>query len=250
MRGTGQLGARLAGVLLALGLCASAVCAQPCNPASQPRAIELQPGQNVGTLTDGFEALPLKDHEVVLTFDDGPDPLSTRRVLDILKERCVTATFFPLGERAEREPALIRRAIAEGHAIGGHTWSHPALPGLSLGAAAAEILGGFRPLKSAGAEMRLFRVPQLAASRDLLDWLKARGVSAVSADIDPRDWAGDPPAQTLQRIKKALAEKKRGVILLHDNMANTARLLPALLDFLAGEGYRVVPLRAAPLRPG
>jgi peptidoglycan/xylan/chitin deacetylase (PgdA/CDA1 family) len=223
-----------------------AACAEPCDPSVQPPAIELRAGQNVGGLTEGFEILPLKDREVVLTFDDGPDPLATRRVLDLLKERCVAATFFLLGQHADGNPGLVRRILAEGHAVGGHSWSHPTLVDLSLGEATGEILRGFRPLKTAGATAQLFRFPSLSSSPELLDWMKRRGMSAVSADIDPQDWAGDPPAETLQRLKDALSEKGRGIIVLHDNQPNTARLLPDLLDFLDREGYRVVPLRAAP----
>jgi peptidoglycan-N-acetylglucosamine deacetylase len=249
MRGAEQSWAGLASALLALALIAPAACAQPCDPSARPPAIELRPGQNVGLLTEGFETLPLKDHEVVLTFDDGPDPYTTPQVLDLLRRKCVVATFFPMGERAEKNPGLVKRALAEGHAVGGHTWSHPTLTDLSIAAAAEEILHGFAPLKSAGAPMQLFRFPQLGSSPQLLDWLKRRGVSAVSADIDPWDWAGDPPAQTLQRLREALAEKGRGIILLHDNQPNTAKLLPELLDFLDREGYRVVPLRAAPIKP-
>lgn len=242
----GLVGRGLAGALLALGLAAPIACAQPCDPSARPPAFELQPGQNVGAVTEGFKVLPLKDHEVVLTFDDGPDPQSTRRVLDLLKERCLVATFFPLGANAAEYPSLIKRILADGHAIGGHSWSHPMLVEMAFAGAIDEILRGFAPLEKAGARPQLFRFPSLSSTPELLDWLKRRGISAVSADIDPWDWAGDPPAETLRRLKDAIREKGRGIILLHDNMSNTARLLPDLLDFLDREGYRVVPLRAAP----
>jgi peptidoglycan/xylan/chitin deacetylase (PgdA/CDA1 family) len=232
--------------LLVAGFLAPVASAQSCPPSADSRAVELRAGDTVGGLTEGFDPAPLKDREVVLTFDDGPDPQATRRILDLLKQRCVVATFFPLGERAAENPALVQRIVSEGHTIGGHTWSHPDLTGMSVGEAADEILRGFQSVKPAGVPAQLFRFPQLLSSPRLLEWLERRGIATVSADIDPWDWAGDPPAQTLQRLKAQLSEKGRGIILLHDNQANTAKLLPDLLDFLAGEGYRVVPLRAAP----
>src|SRR3974390_2339100 len=83
--------------------------------------------------------LPLADKEVVLTFDDGPWPGTTNRVLDALKHECVQATFFLLGRNAATTPALARRALAEGHTIGHHTYAHPLLNRMSLAAADAEI---------------------------------------------------------------------------------------------------------------
>src|SRR5690242_9860509 len=83
--------------------------------------------------------LPLHDKEIVLTFDDGPWPGTTPKVLDALKHECVRATFFLLGRNALAAPALARRELADGHTIGYHTFAHPLLSRMSLAAADAEV---------------------------------------------------------------------------------------------------------------
>src|SRR5262249_6699953 len=118
-------------------------------------------------------------------------------------------------------------------------------PDMKLADAAADIYRGFAPLRAAGAGVKFFRFPQLAASPELLSWLSQRGVAAISADVDPSDWAGDPPDQTLARFKEKLKEKGGGIVLLHDAQPNTARLLPNLIRFLEDEGYSVVHIKPA-----
>ena len=210
------------------------------------RTLELDPGQNVGGSTPGYTALDLRDREVVLTFDDGPNPETTPRILDILSKACVPATFFVLGEPAETYPSLVRRELADGHAVGGHTQSHADLAEETFNDATGDITRGFLPVAAAGGQSSLFRFPQLSGTPQLLDWLREHGMAAVGADIDPRDWEGDAPAVTLARLKKQIREKGRGIILLHDNQPTTVQLLPDLLAFLRSEGYSVVRLVGAP----
>ena len=226
----------------AFAILAAPAIAQTCPPA---RTIALAPGDTVGALTPGYRAPPLKAREVVLTFDDGPNANVTPRILDILKQRCLPATFFPIGPSAVQNPELLARVLAEGHAVGGHTASHTDLTTMPLEDAAKDITDGFAPLIAAGASESLFRFPMLSSTPDLTGWLGQHGIAAVSADIDPHDWAGDPPAETLARLKAQLKEKQGGVILLHDNQPNTAELLPVLLDYLLANGYTVVRLTGA-----
>jgi peptidoglycan-N-acetylglucosamine deacetylase len=232
---------RFAACTLALALAAPAFA----DCSSPQRVIELAPGAHAGAWPEGFTPLALKPKEVVLTFDDGPDPASTPPILDLLKANCVKATFFPIGPNAAAHPDLVKRELAEGHSIGGHTWDHAPLPDMKLADAAADIYRGFQPLRAAGAPIRFFRFPQLAASSELLGWLKQRGITAVSADIDPGDWAGDPPDQTLQRLKGTLKETGGGIVILHDSQPNTAKLLPGLIEFLHREGYSIVQIKPA-----
>ena len=210
------------------------------------RTLELDPGQNVGGSTPGYAALDLHDREVVLTFDDGPNPETTPRILDILSKACVPATFFVLGEPAENYSSLVRRELADGHAVGGHSYSHTDLAEAPFNDATRDITTGFLPVAAAGGQSGLFRFPQLSSTPQLLDWLREHGMAAVSADIDPNDWEGNAPAVTLARLKKQIREKGRGIILLHDNQPMTAQLLPDLLAFLRSEGYSVVRLVGAP----
>src|SRR5471032_1775277 len=85
------------------------------------------------------QTLPLGDHEVVLTFDDGPWPATTQRVLAALAHECVRATFFLIGKPASEHPELVRRIAAEGHTIGHHTWQHLSLNRIKPDAAVEEI---------------------------------------------------------------------------------------------------------------
>lgn len=233
---------------LAAGLCLAAMAcsgvAQACTV--EPRTITLAPGQNIGGNAPGFQPSMLNDREVVLTFDDGPNSEITPRILDILKAACAPATFFVLGGPAEEHPALVRRELAEGHAVGGHTASHVDLSGWPLDEAVNDIAQGFQPVVAAGGKPTLFRFPQLKSTPQLLEWLQGKGMAAVGADIDPWDWAGDPPHETLARLKQQLGEKGRGIILMHDNQPNTAKLLPDLLAFLRLEGYSIVRLDGPP----
>lgn len=209
------------------------------------RTIRLAPGEHVGGTESGFRALGLRDHEVVLTFDDGPTPETTPQILDILKASCTPATFFMLGEAAMQNPALVKRVFAEGHGVGGHSWSHNDLSVMTLGQAARDVSEGLRPVATSGRRVTLFRFPHLKSTPQLLNWLEGAGLTAIGVDIDPWDWAGEPPQQTMARLTQQLAAKGRGVILLHDNQPNTAKLLPVLLDFLRREGYSVVRLTGA-----
>ncbi len=232
-----------AACLAAAGMLPGAAFAFSCDEAD--RTIELAAGQNVGGAAPGFADLGLRDREVVLTFDDGPDPRTTPVILDILRKACVPATFFVLGGQVADHLDLVKRELAEGHTLGGHSTRHVDLTQEPFEVAVRDIAEGFRPLKSAGVDANLFRFPLLRTTPELLAWVNANGLAAVAADIDPRDWAGDAPAQTLARLKDQLEEKGGGIILLHDNQPNTVRLLPDLLAFLSREGYSVVRLAGA-----
>jgi peptidoglycan/xylan/chitin deacetylase (PgdA/CDA1 family) len=130
--------------------------------AADPAAL-----RRVGTV-QYRQTLPLKDHEVVLTFDDGPNPATTGKVLDALAAQCVQANFFIVGERAIAAPELVRRAYEDGHTIGTHTQTHAALAEIPLAAAEKEIGDGFdstnAALRGYGAAAPFFRAPYLATT--------------------------------------------------------------------------------------
>src|SRR3954470_22452396 len=95
------------------------------------------------------QTLPLDDHEVVLTFDDGPWPPTTSKVLAALAKECVHATFFLIGKPASAHPELVRRIATEGHTIGHHTWLHRRLTRIKPAEAADEIDHGISAVESA-----------------------------------------------------------------------------------------------------
>ncbi len=208
--------------------------------------------------------LALEDHEVVLTFDDGPSPRTTPHVLAALEHDCVRAAFFLIGRNAAASPALVRREIADGDAVGHHSWSHPAVTerGLTEAAARADIERGFEADDRAGygstagaPRVPFFRFPGFGDSPALLSWLESRHVAVFGADLWATDWVKQTPQAELALLMGRLDKAGRGIILLHDIKDQTAAMLPDLLHALKAGGYRVAaiapgsgdtPLRLAP----
>ncbi len=194
-------------------------------------------------LMDYDETLPLEDHEVVLTFDDGPMPPSTPKVLDALAAECVKAIFFVVGQMAEAHPELVRREYREGHTIGTHTQHHPRLNRLPAEAASKEISAGIASVnKALGGPLAapFFRFPYLEpkATRDALA-LKL-GLTIWSTDIHANDWDPLSPARVAGLAIQRLERNKKGILLLHDIHRRTALAVPLLLRELKARGYRVV----------
>jgi peptidoglycan/xylan/chitin deacetylase (PgdA/CDA1 family) len=192
--------------------------------------------------------LPLNARELVLTFDDGPWPGTTSKVLDALKAECVHATFFLLGRNAAVHPQLALRALAEGHTLGHHSYSHPLLSRMALPRAEAEIDRGIAADEIAiyGSSSRsspatpFFRFPGFASNQALLDHLAARGIVVFGADVWASDWLSMSPAQELRLVLSRIEQAGRGIVLFHDTKAQTARMLPAFLRELKRRGFRVV----------
>jgi peptidoglycan/xylan/chitin deacetylase (PgdA/CDA1 family) len=225
--------------------------AEPCpgNPEAlgTERVLTVGPSiQQVG-LKQFPQTLPLAPKEVVLTFDDGPWPGTTPRVLDALKRECVRATFFLLGRNAAAHPALARREIAEGHTVAHHTYAHPLLDRIKPAAAEAEIDRGIAAVETAAyGDVRqsprtpFFRFPGFAASPALLDRLAARGITVFGADLWASDWVQMRPEEELHLTLARLDARQGGIVLFHDTKAQTAAMLPAFLRALKVRGYRIV----------
>jgi peptidoglycan-N-acetylglucosamine deacetylase len=189
--------------------------------------------------------LPLKEKEIVLTFDDGPRPPFTKDVLDVLAAHQVKATFFLIGSTAKKFPGLTRRIYDDGHNIGTHTETHP-LPFASLPEKAAhvEIEDGLASVAKVLGNPRcvapFFRFPGLGRSSRLEDYLKSRSLLIWSADIVADDWLDITSQELVRRALIRLDERKRGILLLHDIQRKTARALPWLLHELKRRDYRFI----------
>jgi peptidoglycan/xylan/chitin deacetylase (PgdA/CDA1 family) len=202
------------------------------------------------------QTLPLGDHEVVLTFDDGPWTGTTPKVLAALARECVLATFFLKGKAASEQPELVRRIAAAGHTIGHHTWSHPNLKDLKPDAATAEIDKGIAAVEKAlhGIDTTtpaiaiatpstpFFRYPYFEMTQATQDLLQQRGIAVFGADLWASDWEPMKPARQLKLLTERLQAARKGIILLHDPRAQTAAMLPAFLRYLRHHQYRVVHL--------
>ena len=193
------------------------------------------------------QTLPLEDHEVVLTFDDGPWPQTTPRVLAALAHECVRATFFLIGKPASEHPELVRRIAAGGHTIGHHTWLHRSLKQLPPNQTTEEIDRGIAAVEMAlhGVATSVpstpfFRFPGFATTPATLDLLQSRGIVVFGADLWASDWNPMTPEQELKLLVDRLKTAGKGIILLHDPKAQTAAMLPAFLRYLRDNHYRVV----------
>ena len=193
------------------------------------------------------QTLPLHDHEVVLTFDDGPWPPTTPKVLATLREQCVLATFFLIGKPAMEHPTMVRRIAAEGHSIGSHTWSHSDLQAMPRIDAFSEIDDGIAAVEYAlhgvattTPTRPFFRFPGFLMSPETLDLLQSRGIVVFGADLWANDWDPQTPKHELQLLIERLKAARKGIIVLHDPQAKTAAMLPAFLRYLRDNHYHVV----------
>lgn len=193
------------------------------------------------------DTLPLRDHEIVLTFDDGPSPPMTTKVLAALAQECVHATFFLVGKPASGRAALVKQIAAEGHTIGHHSFTHAQFGHITPEQAVAEIDKGI-----AADEMALhgvatttpstpfFRFPYFESTPAALDLLQARGIAVFGADFWASDWNPMSPEEELKLVISRLEQVHKGILLLHDPQQRTVAMLPAFLRYLKEHDYHVV----------
>jgi peptidoglycan/xylan/chitin deacetylase (PgdA/CDA1 family) len=181
---------------------------------------------------------------VALTFDDGPHPQFTPRILDILQRYGVRATFFELGMNAERYPDLTRRIVAEGHIVGNHTWDHKHLTKLTDEQFDAEIDRTTQVLEQiSGHEVVCTRPPYGDADARIVQKLADHGQASVVWSTDSRDFE-KPGADAI--VHNALAGLRPGaIILMHDaggNRDETIAALPRIIEGIRAKGYRIEPV--------
>ncbi|NYE08432.1 cellulose synthase/poly-beta-1,6-N-acetylglucosamine synthase-like glycosyltransferase/spore germination protein YaaH/peptidoglycan/xylan/chitin deacetylase (PgdA/CDA1 family) [Bacillus niacini] len=187
-----------------------------------------------------------KHKEVVLTFDDGPDPAYTPQILDILNKNHIKGTFFIVGENAVLHPELVKRMHKEGHEIGNHTFTHPDIESITPFQTTLELNANQRLFQGiTGHSTTLFRPPYTAnaepkSSGELLPMLQAQklGYTMVGELIDSEDWQGHSSQEIVNQVLDQLPEGN--VILLHDSggdRSNTVKALPFLIKELKKRGY-------------
>src|SRR6202790_2589650 len=162
------------------------------------------------------ETLPLEDHEVVLTFDDGPLPRNSNQVLEILAAQCVKATFFTIGSMALAYPDGVRKLRDAGHSIGTHTQDHPlTMDRMSIERARQEIDDGIASVKSVlgddAALAPFFRIPGLARADAVEGYLASQGIQTWSADFLADDWRHISPSRVYELAINRLEDKGRGI---------------------------------------
>src|ERR1700727_3473682 len=191
------------------------------------------------------ETLPLEDHEVVLTFDDGPLPHNSNQILEILASECVKATFFEIGRMAQAYPEGVRKLRDAGHSIGTHSQNHPlTMNRMPIERVLQEIEDGIASIKAALGDDKaiapFFRIPGLMRAGAVEDYLASQGIQTWSADFPADDWRHIPSSRVYDLAIKRLEAKGKGILLLHDIQARTVAALPRILQELKAQGYRIV----------
>src|SRR5262245_10728665 len=220
----------------------------PGNPGAlgTSRTLVIDPSEH--NLLGGLqyrESLPLNDKEVVITFDDGPLPPYSTRILDLLAEECVKATYFLVGRMARAYPRIVQRIHAEGHTLANHSQNHPLkFHRMSVEDAAREIEDGFESIAAAVGDPAkvapFFRFPGLLRQDSVEYYLRARRIMAWSVDFMADDWTRINSREIAKRALERLEAKGKGILLLHDIHPATALALPELLHELKTRGYRIV----------
>src|SRR5712671_2436176 len=217
----------LRAAIVALIACATAAQAADCPRAgtlgtSRILAVDAAHTPRVG-LKSFPQTLPLDDHEVVLTFDDGPWPPTTSRVLAALAKECVRATFFLIGKPASEHPEFVRKIAAGGHSIGHHTWLHRSLKRIRPGRTTEEIDRGISAVEIAlhgvattTPTTPFFRFPGFETTPATLDLLQSRRIVVFGADLWASDWNPMTPSHELKLLTDRLKIAGKGIILLHD----------------------------------
>ncbi|MEZ5938361.1 MAG: polysaccharide deacetylase family protein [Hyphomonadaceae bacterium] len=207
------------------------------------------------TLSVGDPALHslLHDHEVVLTFDDGPAETTTRKVLAALREQCVAATFFLEGENVLQHPDIVRDIALAGHSLGGHSQHHKPYVNMTPNAARSDVERSIASINKAlagspatsGIKVGLFRFPFVASTKKLEKMVADLGLVSIPVDADGHDWEIQSPESVVDHVFTMLANtNNRGIVLLHDPFESAPEATSLLLKRLRAGGYRIVAIRA------
>jgi cellulose synthase/poly-beta-1,6-N-acetylglucosamine synthase-like glycosyltransferase/spore germination protein YaaH/peptidoglycan/xylan/chitin deacetylase (PgdA/CDA1 family) len=239
-------------------------------PAHGTRDLTIDPDSKLIT-DEVFQNLPepyrvgrygYSTNKVAITFDDGPDPQWTPKILDVLKQKKATATFFLIGIQTDKFSGLAKRIYAEGHTIGNHTFTHPDVSGISTGYMKVELNLTERLFASMmGIRATLMRPPYaIDEEPDTSDEVRPleipqdMGYITVGNRIDPNDWSDNPrrsaeqiSSYVLSHLPPCKLENLRcgNIILLHDgggNRAETVRALPMIIDGIRAKGYEIAPV--------
>jgi peptidoglycan-N-acetylglucosamine deacetylase len=241
-----------AAVCAILGVMLPAAAAEQAESCATPDALGVSRTIKIDATGGPWFGAPHGDRdflaaaEVVLTFDDGPAPHTTRSILAALAAQCTKATFFMVGEMAAEYPDVVREVAEQGHTVGTHTWSHRNLKRLREEQMKGQIEAAFTAVeKAAGVKIApFFRYPYLSDSPATIAYLQSRNVAQFAIDIDSFDWRTRNAQSVVGKVMRGLGEQGRGIILLHDIHASTAAAVPELLSQLKTKGYKVVHLQA------
>ncbi|MCI8843548.1 MAG: polysaccharide deacetylase family protein [Oscillospiraceae bacterium] len=174
---------------------------------------------------------------VALTFDDGPTGELTAQLLDGLRERYVSATFFLCGYRAEEYPALVRRMAEEGHELAIHGWRHAYLHTMAQAEIREELKGTGELIAGlTGVRPKLFRPPGGLCSETVMEEAAQEGLSAILWSVDPEDWSTHDAGAVVRRVQKKARDGD--ILLMHDLSPSSVTAALRLIDQMTAQGYQ------------
>ncbi len=191
-------------------------------------------------IDDTYTSIKTKEKVLAITFDDGPHASNTPRLLDILKERNVRATFYVVGNMVRYRPEMLRRMVAEGHEIGNHTVTHGTLSKMSMDGVRKELQAAHDQIEAAtGVPPRTMRPPGGAITKAQKQMVLSEfGYPTVLWSCDPKDWQKPGVSVVTQRLVDGAYPG--GILLMHDLHKASIDAVPAALDTLLSRGYRFV----------
>ncbi len=210
-------------------------------PQFLPPEIDALPRTLPQTVQTTYTRCAVPGPVIAITFDDGPHPEYTPRLLDTLKEREIKATFFMVGRNAAAYPAIVKRMADEGHEVANHTWAHPLLTSYGSEGVESQLRRTHDAiLNASGVAPLLYRPPygaaRLTQRRSIQETF---GYPTILWDVDPLDW--QPPRSVKKVYDRVLAATKPGsIVLLHDIHETTVNAMPATLDVFIARGYQMV----------
>ncbi len=178
---------------------------------------------------------------IALTFDDGPSPKTTLKLLDILDRHQVKANFFSTGQNIQRYKKITAEIAKRGHFVGNHSWSHRQMSKMKYSEAKNEIIDTFDLLDQIIENwVPFFRYPYGARSKRVTQFLQSENVPQFFWAIDTLDWKYSDPKYLFKYALKQIKTQGRGIVLFHDIQPQTIAIMPALLDALRQQGFRTV----------
>jgi peptidoglycan/xylan/chitin deacetylase (PgdA/CDA1 family) len=213
----------------------AAASGAPSQPVAPPPVIaEKEPPQHINSG-------PADCQQIAFTFDDGPIPGVTERILAEFQQRHLHATFFMIGRQIAAAPDLARRVLAEGHDVGNHTFTHPKLPSLDDDQANAEIEKTQDILRDTLNHRAVwFRPPYGELRQDQFGLLEKHGLRSVLGHVSPSDWA--QPGEEVISTRILSNTVSGSIIICHDFSSHTANCLGSVLDGLLERGFAPVTL--------
>jgi peptidoglycan-N-acetylglucosamine deacetylase len=208
------------------------------SPANYTSVPQPTPGPGIVPEKTTYNSCNVEGMSIAITFDDGPNAELTPKLLDMLKERGIKATFFVVGKNVEEYPGIVARMATEGHEVANHSWSHPALTKLGVESFRKQIENTNEAIaKATGKRPVLMRPPYGATSVSLNKRLNEQfGLKVILWSVDPLDWK----YRNSNRVYNAIIQNTRpgSIILAHDIHATTVAAMPATLDALLAKGYK------------